>query len=69
MRLAELCSFRHTAQGLVGPDQSSRGVIAIEGVSYALSERFPTIWPILLGLLLLLVILFRPTGIFKGAST
>lgn len=39
------------------------GVIAIESVSYALSERFPTIWPVLLGLLLLLVILFRPTGI------
>jgi branched-chain amino acid transport system permease protein len=39
------------------------GVIAIESLSYALSERFPTIWPVLLGLLLLVVILFRPTGI------
>jgi branched-chain amino acid transport system permease protein len=39
------------------------GVIAIESVSYALSEQFPKIWPVLLGLLLLLVILFRPTGI------
>lgn len=39
------------------------GVIAIESVSYALSEKFPTSWPVLLGLLLLVVILFRPTGI------
>ncbi|HJS84328.1 MAG TPA: branched-chain amino acid ABC transporter permease [Acetobacteraceae bacterium] len=41
------------------------GVIAIEGLSYALSERFPTIWPVLLGVLLLLVILFLPGGIIS----
>ena len=41
------------------------GVIAIEGLSYALSERFPTVWPVLLGVLLLLVILFLPRGVIS----
>ena len=41
------------------------GVIAIEGLSYALSEQFPTIWPVLLGVLLLLVILFLPSGVIS----
>lgn len=45
---------------LIGP---VLGVVVIEGVSYALSDSFPELWPILLGLLLLLVILFRPTGL------
>ncbi|MBV8705133.1 MAG: branched-chain amino acid ABC transporter permease [Acetobacteraceae bacterium] len=41
------------------------GVIAIEGLSYALSERFPTVWPVVLGVLLLLVILFLPRGVIS----
>jgi branched-chain amino acid transport system permease protein len=39
------------------------GVIAIEIVSFWLADNFKEIWPIILGLLLLLVILFRPTGL------
>ena len=39
------------------------GVIAIETVSFWLADNFRDIWPILLGLLLLLVILFQPTGL------
>lgn len=39
------------------------GVIGIEILSYVLSDSYPGIWPIILGLLLLLVILFCPTGI------
>src|SRR5262245_43027735 len=39
------------------------GVIAIEVVSFWLADNFKEIWPIILGLLLLLVILFRPTGL------
>jgi branched-chain amino acid transport system permease protein len=38
------------------------GVIAIEIVSFWLADTFKEIWPIILGLLLLFVILFRPTG-------
>ncbi len=45
---------------LIGP---VLGVAAIEVATYALSDRFPGLWPILLGLLLLLVILFQPTGL------
>ncbi len=41
------------------------GVIGIESLSYSLSEQFPKIWPVLLGLLLLLVILFRAGGIIS----
>jgi branched-chain amino acid transport system permease protein len=39
------------------------GVIAIEIVGFWLADSFPEFWPIILGLLLLLVILFRPTGL------
>jgi branched-chain amino acid transport system permease protein len=39
------------------------GVIAIETVSFWLADNYQDIWPILLGLLLLLVILFRPSGL------
>jgi branched-chain amino acid transport system permease protein len=49
---------------LVGP---ILGVIVIEGFTYIFSEQYPTIWPILLGLLLLLVILLRPSGLISLA--
>jgi branched-chain amino acid transport system permease protein len=39
------------------------GVIAIEIVGFLLADNFPQIWPMILGLLLLLVILFSPTGL------
>jgi branched-chain amino acid transport system permease protein len=39
------------------------GVIAIEMVGFWLADNYQQIWPIILGLLLLLVILFRPTGL------
>jgi branched-chain amino acid transport system permease protein len=39
------------------------GVIAIETAGFWLADNFPDIWPIILGLLLLLVILFWPTGL------
>ncbi len=39
------------------------GVIAIETLSFWLAESFQESWPIILGLLLLLVILFRPSGL------
>ncbi|MDQ2763472.1 MAG: branched-chain amino acid ABC transporter permease [Pseudomonadota bacterium] len=42
---------------------SALGVIAIESFGYVFSDQFPKIWPILLGILLLLVILLRPSGI------
>jgi len=45
---------------LIGP---VIGVIAIESLGFWLADGFPKIWPILLGLLLLLLILFRPTGL------
>ena len=41
------------------------GVVAIEIVSFVLSDAYPTIWPIMLGLLLLGVILFRPGGLIS----
>jgi branched-chain amino acid transport system permease protein len=41
------------------------GVVAIEIVSFVLADAYPTIWPIILGLLLLLVILFRPGGLIS----
>lgn len=47
---------------LVGP---ILGVVVIEGSSYVLSQEYPEIWPILLGLLLLLVILLRPSGLIS----
>ncbi|MGH7209891.1 MAG: hypothetical protein ACREF1_00315, partial [Acetobacteraceae bacterium] len=46
----------------VGP---ALGVIAIESFTYVFSDQFPEIWPILLGLLLLLVILVRPSGVIS----
>src|SRR5262249_11002526 len=45
---------------LIGP---VIGVIAVEIAGFWLADSFPRIWPIILGLLLLLVILFSPTGL------
>jgi branched-chain amino acid transport system permease protein len=45
---------------LIGP---VIGVIAIEIAGFWLADSFPRIWPIILGLLLLLVVLFSPTGL------
>jgi urea transport system permease protein len=39
------------------------GVAAIEIASFHLAERLPGYWPIALGLLMLLLILFRPSGL------
>ena len=39
------------------------GVAGIEYVSFLLADNFQTFWPILLGLLLLFVVLFRPSGL------
>ena len=39
------------------------GTIVIEAVSFWLSNSYQDIWPIILGVLLLLVILFRPAGL------
>jgi branched-chain amino acid transport system permease protein len=39
------------------------GVATIEYVSFLLADRYQTFWPILLGLLLLFVVLFRPSGL------
>lgn len=39
------------------------GTAIIEGVSFWLSDNYRDIWPIILGFLLLLVILFRPLGL------
>ena len=39
------------------------GVIVIEIVSFWLADNYQEIWPIILGVLLLVVILFRPTGL------
>lgn len=41
------------------------GAILIEGVSFWLSDNYRDIWPIILGVLLLLVILFRPLGLIS----
>jgi len=45
---------------LIGP---IIGVIAIEIAGFWLADSFPKIWPIMLGLLLLVVTLFWPTGL------
>ena len=45
---------------LIGP---VIGVIAIEIAGFWLADGFPKIWPIILGLLLLVVTLFWPTGL------
>ncbi|SEE56372.1 amino acid/amide ABC transporter membrane protein 2, HAAT family [Rhizobiales bacterium GAS191] len=39
------------------------GVIAIEVLSYVLADSFQGTWPVILGLLLLVVIMLRPTGL------
>jgi branched-chain amino acid transport system permease protein len=39
------------------------GTIAIEALSFWLSNSFQDFWPIILGILLLLVIMFRPAGL------
>ena len=41
------------------------GTIVIEAVSFWLSNSYQEIWPIILGVLLLLVILFRPAGVIS----
>ena len=41
------------------------GAIIIEGVSFWLSDNYRDIWPIILGVLLLLVILFCPLGLIS----
>jgi branched-chain amino acid transport system permease protein len=41
------------------------GTVIIEGVSFWLSDNFRDIWPIILGIILLLVILFRPLGLIS----
>jgi len=41
------------------------GAIIIEGVSFWLSDNYRDIWPIILGVLLLLVIMFRPLGLIS----
>ncbi len=41
------------------------GAVIIEGVSFWLSDNYREIWPIMLGVLLLLVILFRPLGLIS----
>jgi branched-chain amino acid transport system permease protein len=41
------------------------GVIVIESVSFVLADAYPTVWPVILGLLLLVVILFRPRGLIS----
>ena len=41
------------------------GAIVIEALSFWLSNSYQDIWPIILGFLLLLVILFRPAGLIS----
>src|ERR1700682_1684894 len=41
------------------------GTVAIEAVSFWLANSYQDIWPIILGVLLLLVILFRPAGLIS----
>jgi branched-chain amino acid transport system permease protein len=41
------------------------GAVVIETVSFWLSNSYQDIWPIILGVLLLLVILFRPAGLIS----
>jgi branched-chain amino acid transport system permease protein len=41
------------------------GAVIIEGVSFWLSDNYRDVWPIILGVLLLLVILFRPLGLIS----
>jgi len=55
-----LCALLGGVGTLIGPVV---GVIAIEIAGFWLADTFPTIWPVMLGLLLLLVVLFSPTGL------
>lgn len=41
------------------------GTATVEGLSFWLSDNYRDIWPIILGVLLLLVILFRPLGLIS----
>lgn len=41
------------------------GTAIVEGLSFWLSDNYREIWPIILGVLLLLVILFRPLGLIS----
>jgi branched-chain amino acid transport system permease protein len=41
------------------------GVIAIEGVSFWLSDSYREIWPVILALLLLAVVMLRPAGLIS----
>ncbi|MDA9433457.1 ABC transporter permease [Bradyrhizobium sp. CCBAU 51627] len=41
------------------------GTAIVEGLSFWLSDNYRDIWPIILGVLLLLVILFRPLGLIS----
>jgi branched-chain amino acid transport system permease protein len=41
------------------------GTVVIEALSFWLSNSYQEIWPIILGVLLLLVILFRPAGLIS----
>jgi branched-chain amino acid transport system permease protein len=41
------------------------GTVIIEGVSFWLSDNYRDIWPVILGIMLLLVILFRPLGLIS----
>lgn len=41
------------------------GVLGIEVLSYVLADNYQQVWPIILGVLLLAVILLRPTGLIS----
>jgi hypothetical protein len=41
------------------------GTVVVEAVSFWLSNSYQDIWPIILGILLLLVIMFRPAGLIS----
>ncbi|WP_430649330.1 branched-chain amino acid ABC transporter permease [Bradyrhizobium nanningense] len=45
------------------------GTAIVEGLSFWLSDNYRDIWPIILGLLLLVVILFRPLGLISMVLT
>ena len=47
---------------LIGP---VLGVIAVETASFVLADEYRTAWPIILGALMLVVILFRPGGLIS----
>src|SRR6516225_2035304 len=55
-----LCALLGGVGTLIGPVV---GVIAIEIAGFWLADSFPTMWPVMLGLLMLLTVLFSPTGL------